>query len=274
MIMKHLRGKTAVITGAAGGLGSALAKALAKESCHLALIDINQQALSELTEKLKTPALRISYHVVNLCNKTEIDNLPAELILVHSSIDVIINNAGMTLQKSIESHSADDWQRVFNLNFWAAVSMCQTFLPFLRQQNSAHIVNLSSMAAFHGLPSQCSYSSSKAALQAYSESLRAELSGDGIGVSCIHPGAIQTNMIMATLNESDDMEQAHKNMVLAQRFGIAPQAVAKQIVRGIKRNTRSMTIGVDAKLLKFASTALPRLTANLLARTYSKLIDT
>jgi short-subunit dehydrogenase len=274
MIMKHLRGKTVAITGAAGGLGSALAQALAEEDCHLALIDINQQALTELAARLQTPDLRISSHVVNLCEKTEIDNLPAELMLVHPSIDVIINNAGMTLQKSVESHSMDDWQRVFNLNFWAAVSMCQTLLPFLRQQNSAHIVNLSSMAAFHGLPSQCSYSSSKAALQAYSESLRAELRRDGIGVSCIHPGAIQTNMIMATLNESDDMAQAHKNMVLAQRFGISPQAAAKQIVRGIKRNKLSMTIGADAKILKFASTALPRLTANLLARTYSKFIDT
>jgi len=128
------------------------------------------------------------------------------------------------------------------------------------------------MAAFHGLPSQCSYSSSKAALQAYSESLRAELSRDGIGVSCIHPGAIQTNMIMATLNESDDLEQAYQNMMLAQRFGISPEAAAKKIVRGIKGNSRSITIGADAKILKLVSTVLPGLTANLLARTYSKFI--
>ncbi|MBQ0760123.1 MAG: SDR family oxidoreductase [Zhongshania sp.] len=270
--MKQLRGKTVVITGAAGGLGSALAKALAEEGCHLALIDVNQQALTELAARLQRPSLRISSHVVNLCKKTEIDNLPSELIRAHPSIDVIINNAGMTLQKSIESHSMDDWQRVFNLNFWAAVSMCQILLPLLRQQNTAHIVNLSSMAAFHGLPSQCSYSSSKAALQAYSESLRAELSRDGIGVSCIHPGAIQTNMIMATLNESDDLEQAHQNMMLAQRFGISPEAAAKKIVRGIKGNSRSITIGADAKILKLVSTVLPGLTANLLARTYSKFI--
>ena len=270
--MKHLRGKTVVITGAAGGLGSALAKALASEGCHLALIDINQRELLSLVKDLQSSKLRVSYHVANLCEKTDIYKLPAELLAAHQSINVVVNNAGMTLQKSIENHSADDWQRVFELNFWAAVSMCQTFLPFLRQQNSAHIVNLSSMAAFHGLPSQGSYSSSKAALQAYSEPLRAELSRGGISVSCIHPGALQTNMIMATLNESDDLEQAHKNMMLAQRFGVSPEFAAKKIVRGIKRNTRSMTIGADAKLLKLASIVFPRLTAKLLARTYSRFI--
>jgi short-subunit dehydrogenase len=272
--MKKLRGKTVVITGAAGGLGSALAEAFVNQGCHLALIDINQLALNTLVEKLQKSDLRISCHYVDLSKTTEIDALPEELMSVHSSIDVIVNNAGMTLQKSAENHCIDDWQRVFGLNFWSAVLMCRALLPLLRQQKTAHIVNLSSMAAFYGLPSQCSYSSSKAAVQAYSESLRAELSGEGIGVSCIYPGAIQTNMIMATLSESDDLEQAQKNLALAQRFGISPDKAAKKILRGIRRNSPCVTIGADAKLFKFISRTFPGLTAMLLARTYSRLTNT
>ncbi|CAA0110653.1 Putative oxidoreductase SadH [Zhongshania aliphaticivorans] len=230
--MKNLQGKTAVITGAAGGLGSALASSMADKGCHLALIDSNQAALSELIKRLEYPHLRISSHIINLCEQTDIDSLPAAIASVHNSIDILINNAGMTIQKSVENHSIDDWQRVFNLNFWAPVSLCKTLLPLLRQQRSAHIVNLSSMAAFYGLPSQSSYSSSKAALQAYSESLAAELNRDGIVISCIHPGAIKTDMMMATLNESDDLKQAQKtwlcNNALASQQRLSPSGLSAQ----------------------------------------------
>ena len=269
--MKSLTGRTAVITGAAGGLGSALAKALADKGCHLALVDINEDTLKQLAHSLHSQNVDISCHRVDLCNQAQLNTLPLTLAKRYVSIDILINNAGITLQKSAENHSQADWEKVFQLNFWSAVHLSRTLLLLLRERNGGHIVNLSSMAAFFGLPSQCSYSSSKAALQSFSDSLRTELRHENIGVSCIHPGAIKTNMILATINESDDLKQAQKNMVLAQRFGVSAELAAQRIVSAIEHNKRSICIGADARLLKFASTLTPGLLSIFLARTFSRL---
>jgi short-subunit dehydrogenase len=269
--MKPLSGKTALITGAAGGLGSALAALLASKGCHLALVDINGDTLKQLADSLEGQGVTISCHTADLCDRHQLMDLVDALKEQYTSIDILINNAGITLQKSAENHRQADWDKVFQLNFLSAVFLSRELLPLLRNRGQGHIVNLSSMAAFFGLPSQCSYSSSKAALQKFSDSLRAELSGEGIGVSCIHPGAIKTNMILATLKESDDVQQAEKNMLLAQRFGVSANYAAQRIVRAIEHNKRSICIGVDARIFKIVSGAFPGLLSQLLAKTFARL---
>lgn len=266
--MKLDNAKTALITGAAGGLGSALARALAARGCNLALVDINQQALETLAASLRSPSLTISCHTADLRSNDAIKALGRDVRQQHGALQLLINNAGITLQKSVETHSEADWQRVFDLNFWATVNGCREFVPMLKVSGGGHIVNLSSMAACYGMPSQCSYSSSKAAVQAFSESLRAELRGQQIGVSCINPGAINTDMIKATLAESDDIEQAQTNMALAQRFGVSPAKAAQKILAAVERNQRQRFIGIDAKLYNLLSKLCPGLLSLALAKSY------
>lgn len=269
--MKIIPGHTALITGAAGGLGSALAEALAERGCHLALADINSSALASLAERLRRPGLLISCHSIDLRGEQAAVQLAHAISKQHGQLQLVINNAGITLQKSVETHSESDWQRVFDLNFWAAVRCSRALLPLLRAGGGGHIVNISSMAACYGMPSQSSYSSSKAALRAFSESLRSELAVDNIGVSSIHPGAIKTNMIKATLAESDDIEQAQTHMALAQRFGISPDKAAQKILAAISRNQAQRYIGLDAKLYRTVSKCCPALLSFALAKSYQRI---
>lgn len=269
--MKSANARVAVITGAAGGLGSALTRELAKRGWNLALVDIDSEKLAELVGTLASSNNHITAHVADLRNSDQIAALPQEVKGKHGSVHCLINNAGITLQKSIESHSIEDWRRVFDLNFWATVSMCQAFLPVLKEQSRANIVNISSMAACYGMPSQSSYSSSKAAVQAFSESLRAELSRYAIGVTCIHPGAINTDMIKATLCESDDVAQAQKNLALAQRFGMSPEKTAKCIIDAFERNRRQQYVGIDARIFNWVVKLCPGLVSAVFANTYQRV---
>ena len=269
--MTSANGRVAVITGAAGGVGSALARELAKRGWNLALVDIDSEKLAELVATLRNSNNRITAHVADLRNSDHITALPQEVKGKHGSVDCLINNAGITLQKSIESHSIEDWRRVFDLNFWATVSMCQAFLPMLKEPSRANIVNISSMAACYGMPSQSSYSSSKAAVQAFSESLRAELSSYAIGVTCIHPGAINTDMIKATLCESDNVAQAQKNLALAQRFGMSPEKAATCIIDAFERNRRQRFVGIDARVFNWVVKLCPGLVSAVFANTYQRV---
>ncbi|QQD17363.1 SDR family oxidoreductase [Spongiibacter nanhainus] len=269
--MKSANARVAVITGAAGGLGSALTRELAKRGWNLALVDIDSEKLAELVGTLASSNNYITAHVADLRNSDQIAALTQEVKGKHGSVHCLINNAGITLQKSIESHSIEDWRRVFDLNFWATVSLCQVFLPILKEHSRANIVNISSMAACYGMPSQSSYSSSKAAVQAFSESLRVELSSYGIGVTCILPGAINTDMIKATLSESDDIAQAKKNLALAQRFGIPPEKAAKCIIDAFERNRRQKYVGIDARVFNWMVKLCPGLVSAVFANTYQSV---
>lgn len=264
--------QVALITGACGGLGSALANALAKTGCHLALVDINDGKLNGLAQELKSYPINVSTHNCNIGDVEAVQSLATEVSVHHGKLNLLINNAGVTLQKSAANHIHTDWQRVFNVNWWGTVNCCSVFLPLLKQSDKAQIVNLSSMAAYYGLPSQASYSSSKAAILAYSQALRAELAVDGIGVTSIHPGAIKTEMITATLQESDNMEQAQKNYALAKRWGVEADVVANKILHAARKNRNQLRVGVDAHILYCVSRLMPNVLGLLLAKFFQKSI--
>ena len=194
-----LGGAVAVITGAGGGIGRQLALVLAREGCNLALTDIDVLSLNETVTQAEKYSVKISRHIVDVTSQEQMAALPETVVRVHGGIDILINNAGITLQKSFAAHSIAELERIVGINLWGVLYGCHYFLPYLRQSTRAHIVNMSSMAAFIGMPSQSTYCATKAAVRALSESLWAELARDNIGVTCVHPGAIRTDMIKRTL---------------------------------------------------------------------------
>lgn len=269
-LQSHFNGKSALITGACGGLGSALAKGLASVGCHLALVDINEEKLKAIALELQPYPVEVSTHTCNIGDIAAVKALEGEVSVKHAKLDLLINNAGITLQRSAANHSEADWQRVFNVNWWGTVNCCSVFLPLLRNSTSGQIINLSSMAAYYGLPSQASYSSSKAAVLAYSEAIRAELAPDGISVTTIHPGAINTDMMTATLQESDNMEQAQKNYALAKRWGVEADVVANKILHAARKKRNQLRIGIDAHILYYTALVMPNLLGSLLAKFFEK----
>ena len=255
--MKHLNEKVAVITGAGGGVGSALALQLADLHCNLALVDISAHSLEKLATALSHKGVKVSTHVVDIGDKLQMAALPEQVLEQHGAVNLLINNAGITYQKSFASHSIEDWEKIIAINWWGVLYGCHYFLDALSAAQEAHIVNLSSMSAFVGLPGQTSYCATKAGVKLLSEAMWAEMAKRNIGVTSVHPGAIKTEMIQATLSQSDDVEAAQRNSELAQRVGLSPEYVAQRIIQAVEGNKLRIRIGKDAVVLDLLKRGFP-----------------
>ncbi len=164
-------------------------------------------------------------------------------------MNLLINNAGITYQKSFATHTIEDWEKIVGINWWGVLYGCHYFLEALEASGDAHIVNLSSMSAMVGLPGQTSYCATKAAVRLLSEAMWAELDKLNIGVTSVHPGAVKTDMIQATLKNSDDIEAAQRNYKLAHKIGVTPEHVADRILTAIEKKQLRIRVGKDSIML-------------------------
>lgn len=273
--MKSLQGnslqnKVAAITGAGAGIGRALAIGLARQGCHLALADVNETGLKESETLLAPYGVKVSLHVVDVRDFSQVERFAGECIAAHGQVNLVINNAGITLQKQFSNHSLEDWHRVIDINLYGVIHGCKAFLPHL-QSNNGHIVNMSSMAGFMGLPVQASYCATKAAVRALSETLWTELKPLGIGVTCVHPGAIKTDIMQRTLQESDDIESATKAMDMAMRFAMPVDVAAEKIIQAVKANRQRVLIGLDSRVFEMIKRLLPSLSQRIMAYLVSRM---
>lgn len=256
--MKELRGRVAVITGAGSGIGRALASALAEEGCNLALVDVSATGLEQTLAVLAPWPVRITSHVASVSDKQRMAELPAEIEGEHGAIHLLFNNAGITINKSFEQNSIEDMERIVGINLWGVIYGCHFFLPFLKKQPEAHIVNTSSLAGYIGLPNQSGYSATKAAVKSLSESLRVELAHLNIGVTSIHPGTIRTNILKTAMNASgENVSDTQKLALLMERFGMPPEKLARKVVSAIKANRMQVRIGFDAYLVDWLKRLFP-----------------
>ena len=211
--------------------------------------------------------VKLSTHIADVTDKKRMAALPDEIVAEHGRVDLLINNAGITLQKSFDSHSIEDWERIVNLNFWGVLYGCKFFKPFLEKSTDAHVVNMSSMTGMLGLPAQSSYCATKAAVKGLTESLWAEWGAAGIGVTSVHPGAIKTDMMQATLKDSDDLAAAQKNMEMVAKIGMAPDAAAEKILRAVQKKKMKVLVGKDAVIMD----AMKRFTPGLIHGLFAKV---
>jgi len=263
--MKIKAGDIAVITGAGGGLGSALARDLAERGCALALVDISSAALDKTKVSLSGNAGKVTLHQTDVTDRSQMEAMRDAVLVEHGKVNLLINNAGITLQKNFSTHSLEDWDRIVGINFWGVIHGCHYFDEALKRSGHAHVVNMASMSSFVGLPAQSSYCATKAAVELLSASLWAEWGAHGVGVTHVHPGAIRTDMIIATLEESDDIEAAKKNYEIAMKMGIDADKAAAKILRAVKRNKKKIRIGKEAHLIDYMNRFMPPL-ANLAMR--------
>lgn len=255
--MKDFANKVAVITGAGGGVGSALARVLAGRGCHLALVDISESALQNTAHSLGALGVTLSTHVVDITDKAQMAALPAQVLEKHAQVNLLINNAGITYQKSFSTHTMEDWETIVGINWWGVLYGCHYFLDALQASGDAHIVNMSSMSAFAGLPGQTSYCATKGAVKLLSEAMWAEMEKLNIGVTSVHPGAIKTDMIQATLKNSDDEVAAQRNYELAHKIGVSAEEVASDIVTAIEKNKMRIRCGKDALMMDWMKRLFP-----------------
>ncbi|MFC4640271.1 SDR family NAD(P)-dependent oxidoreductase [Deinococcus hohokamensis] len=265
-------GGVAVLTGAASGIGLALATGLARRGSHLALIDQSAEGLDQLAGVLRAehPHLHITTHPFDLSQTGAIPDLADEVIKQHRRVTLLINNAGVALGGTFEEISLDEFEWVQSVNFRAVVAMCKAFLPALNSELRAHIVNVSSVYGLAAPEGQSAYAASKFAVRGFSEVLRHELAPRGIGVTVVHPGGVRTNIansarvasgVRASAQEAEAQRRA-MNRVLR----LDPAEAARIILTGVERRSPRVLVGSDARVIDMLVRLRPGTYWNVLRR--------
>ena len=255
----RLAGRTAVITGAANGIGRAIAVSLARRGCHLALADIDEDGMAGTTELTRACGVRVSRHRLDVADRQAVAAFPSVVVAEHPQVDILVNNAGVAVGGTFEQVSDEDFEWLFEINFWGVVRMTRAFMPLLGASDDARVVNLSSIYGVIAPPEQAAYSASKFAVRGFSEALRHELEGTQIGVTVIHPGGVATSIaenarIPASATEE---EIAYRRAKYRKLLRLPPEIAAETIVRGIERRRPRILIGSDAKTIALIARLLP-----------------
>jgi len=267
--MKSLENKVVALTGAASGIGRALAVHLAELGSQLALADVDEKGLQE-TAALLPKQVKVSLHNVDVSNKERVYAWADEVVKAHGGVDVIINNAGVASVCSIEDISYDDFEWVFNIDFYGVLYGTKAFLPYLRQRPEGHIVNISSVNGFFPFPDNGPYNCAKHAVKALNQTLNQELAGSSITVTSVHPGGIKTNIVKNSRFIKSADAKLNRNKMAA-RFdkiaGTTPEKAARTIVNAILKNKERQLVGADAVILDILTRLFPHGFAKLVGKT-------
>lgn len=262
--MRILDGRVAVVTGAASGIGRETARLLARKGCTLALADVNEVGLAETKRLIESSGGAATTHVVDVASRERMKAFADDVIAAHAHVHVLVNNAGVSVVSTLEQHDLDDFEWLIGINFWGVVHGCKFFLPHLKREAEAHVVNISSLFGLIGLPTQSAYCASKFAVRGFTESLHAELHGTGVGVTCVHPGGINTDIIK-NARMTDEIPRA-KLVRFFERKTMPADRAASLIVRAIEKNDRRLLIAKETYVLDAMKRLFPVLTNELAAR--------
>jgi NAD(P)-dependent dehydrogenase (short-subunit alcohol dehydrogenase family) len=271
--IRRLDGRVAVVTGAANGIGRALAVALHRKGCHLALVDIDSPGLTALRNQLETSDLqrRVTAHATNVGDRDAMRALAQAVAAAHGAVHVLINNAGIGHEAAFPQTSLDDWERLLRVNLWGVLHGCHFFMPYLAKVDRAHIVNMSSLFGLIGMPGQSAYSTAKFAIRGLSECLWEELRATTVGLTVVHPAAVATGIMTRTTG--DDPELLARVARWYERHAIAPERAAARIVRAIERGTPRLLIGLDTGLADRLKRWMPVLGNRLFSDLVIRVLD-
>ncbi len=222
-----LENKVALVTGAARGIGRAIALALAREGADVIVTDVDQVRAEEVVKEINSVGRRANLIKADIAKREEVKELIREALAQFGRIDILVNNAGIIKRGSLEDHSEEDWDRVIAVNLKGTFNCSQEVAPLMKQQGWGRIINISSIAGKVGdLASAPSYGSSKGAVNALTKSLARELAPHGINVNAVAPHAIETEM-------SAEWPEEKRREIISQiplgRLG-RPEEVAEAVV--------------------------------------------
>ncbi len=249
--MRELRGRVAVVTGAASGIGRALAHELAAAGCELAISDVDEAGLAETRQTVEARGTRVTSARLDVADRAAVHAYADAVAAEHGRVNVVVNNAGVALSCLIEHMSYDDFDWLMGINFWGVVHGTKAFLPHLRRAGEGHVVNVSSVFGLIGVPTQSAYNAAKFAVRGFTESLREELELDPCGVSCtcVHPGGIRTAIVRnQRVGELGMATRPQQEMVTEfdRLARTSAESAARAIVAGIRGDKRRVLIGPDA----------------------------
>jgi short-subunit dehydrogenase len=253
--MTAIRGTAAALTGAASGIGRALAIELAARGCDLALADRDEAGLQSVAAQInRDHPQKVTVHRVDVGEPPEIAEFAQAAISAHPGLNILVNNAGVALMGQFHELDQAEMDWLMNINFWGVVHGTRAFLPHLARQREAHIVNLSSIFGIIAPPGQSAYAAAKFAVRGFSESLRHELqaAGSPVRLSVVHPGGIATNIARNSRAGAGVTDNARRVQSIERFDTLAkttPQAAALRIIAGIEKNQPRILIGNDARFM-------------------------
>jgi NAD(P)-dependent dehydrogenase (short-subunit alcohol dehydrogenase family) len=246
--MPFLANGVAVVTGAGSGIGRGLARQLAVAGSALALADIDEAGLQQTAASLSERGVQLTTHIVDVSDESAVQGFAKDVAARHGRVTLLINNAGVALLGSFEEISLDDVRWLMDINFWGVVYGVKYFLPLLKKESRAQIVNISSVFGIVAPAGQTAYSASKFAVRGFTEALRHELEGTPVSVSCVHPGLIRTPIARhARLGANTPPASRDESVALFERLTpTMPDEAAARILQGVERREPRILIGRDA----------------------------
>jgi short-subunit dehydrogenase len=261
--VRRISGRVAVVTGSGSGIGREVARQLAERGAHVALADVRPEGIEETADLVRRTGVRASTHVADVRDADRMLALADEVVQEHGACHVLVNNAGVTSAGAFEDESLEDLRWIVDVNLWGVVHGCHAFLPILRQQDEAHIVNVSSMVGLLGLPHNAAYALTKGAVRSFSESLRAELVTTEVGVTTVFPGAHRTGITETARGSSAALLAELGRSKLAPLAMRSPAGLARRIVRGIEKDKARVVAGPDARAVDVLARIAPGRTGPL-----------
>ena len=242
--MDDLRDRVAVVTGAASGIGRAVAACLAREGTAIVLADIEEPALERAARELAESGAEVHAVVTDVSSLADIERLAAETMTRFGRVHILHNNAGVVAAGPIAELALATWEWVLGVDLWSVVYGVRTFLPLIREAGEGHIVSTASTAGLQSAAGIAPYNVAKFGVVALSETLALELAGSPIGVSVLCPGAVDTRIVEADRNRPDRVAAEHRTSAVEIEFkeragkvlatqGMAPAAVAELVLEAI-----------------------------------------
>lgn len=245
-----ISGRTVVITGAASGIGRALAQRLSAHACAVAIADVDEAGLKETERSLTGPSLT---RVLDVRDAEAQRDFAGEVAgWAPTPLGAVFNNAGVAVTSSVRDADPDDDQWLWDINFHGVVNGTRAFLPILVAQDSGAIVNTSSVFGLVGMPYQSAYCAAKFAVRGFTDSLRQELRGSGVRAVNVHPGGINTNIARNARVRNDPQGLGRTKDQMADEFAALtmtqPDKAAAIIHRGVEAGKARILVGPDAYL--------------------------
>lgn len=277
--MKDLSNKVAVVTGAASGIGRALAKDLAQEGCKLAINDFDGQGLEEVKRELQMPESDILVDVFDVSDREKVYAFADKVLGKFGAVDLVINNAGIAMGRfNAEELPYEPFEKIMDVNYWGMVYGSLAFLPHLQARSESGLVNISSIFGIVGVMHQLAYCSSKFAIRGFSESLRMEMNAyhPHLTITSVHPGGIKTNIVRNSSPGSETLseaEQEQMNKRFEEAFITTADKAAEIIIKGVKKKKERVLVGPDAKRMARLTRLFPAGYTKMMMKVLQKLAD-
>ena len=271
--MKDFSNKVALVTGAGSGIGRALALDLADNGCNLAILDWNKDSLAETEAMLKKKNIAVSTHVLDISDREKVNDLPSQVLSHHNNIDIVFNNAGLSIVGTVDEVDEDDWNFGLDILLNSVIQITTVFLPHLQKRPESAIVNTSSIFGLFSTPKQSIYNVGKFGVKAFTESLSLEMqmADSPVEVYCVFPGHIGTNIYASSRFKSFEADDAgaaifgvdastekEAGIQFKNNAPLTPQDAAKVILKNIKKKNKRILVGFDAHFYDLMSRLFPK----------------